>query len=134
MSESVSRPGGAVTTLTKHVSDADVALYLLVTGQTTVTPEETPIPPQVTRQIAPMALVASILAGAAARHGLRPGAVRFLSETVRYLEPAYTEDTLTATAVLVERDPASRNVRIVAHCENQEGRRLAEGEFILADV
>lgn len=122
-----------MTTLTKQISDADVALFLLVTGQTTVTPDQIQIPAQTTRQIAPMAMLAAILAGAAAQHGLRPGSVRFLSETIRFIEPAYTDDTLTATAQLMGRDDASQSVRISAHCENQDGRRLAEGEFILSD-
>lgn len=133
MNESTSHQDGPVTTLTKQISDADVALFLLVTGQTTVTPDQIQIPAQTTRQIAPMAMLAAILAGAAAQHGLRPGSVRFLSETIRFIEPAYTDDTLTATAQLMGRDDASQSVRISAHCENQDGRRLAEGEFILSD-
>lgn len=120
-------------TLTKQISDADVALFLLVTGQTTITPEQIPIPAQSTRQIAPMAMISALLSGAAAEYGLRPGSVRFLSESIRFAEPAYTEDTLIATAELMSRDDASQSLRIFAHCENQDGRRLAEGEFVLSD-
>lgn len=133
MNESTSHQEGDVRTLTKQISDADVALFLLVTGQVTVTPEQIPIPTQSTRQIAPMAMLAALLSGAAAQHGLRPGSVRFLSENIRFVEPAYTDDTLTATAEQVSRDDASQSVRIFAHCENQDGRRLAEGEFVLSD-
>lgn len=133
MNESTSHQDGTVTTLTKQISDADVALFLLVTGQTTVTPEQTPIPAQTARQIAPMAMLSALLSGAAALHGLRPGSVRFLSETIRFIEPAYTDDTLTATASVVGRDDANRSLRLFAHCENQDGRRLAEGEFVLSD-
>lgn len=133
MNETTSHQDGAVTTLTKQISDADVALFLLVTGQTTVTPEQIPIPAQSTRQIAPMAMIAAMLSGAAAQHGLRPGSVRFLSESIRFIEPVYTDDTLTATAELAGRDDATQTVRVFAYCENQDGRRLAEGEFILSD-
>ena len=133
MNESTSHQDGAVTTLTKQISDADVALFLLVTGQVTVTPEQIPIPTQSARQIAPMAMIAAMLSGAAAQHGLRPESVRFLSEQIRFVEPAYTDDTLTATAELVGRDDASQSVRVFAHCENQDGRRLAEGEFVLSE-
>ena len=133
MNESTSHQDGAVRTLTKQISDADVALFLLVTGQTTITPEQIPIPAQSTRQIAPMAMISAMLSGAAAEHGLRPGSVRFLSESIRFAEPAYTDDTLIATAELVDRDDASQSLRIFAHCENQDGRRLAEGEFVLSD-
>jgi hypothetical protein len=124
---------GAVTTLTKQISDADVALFNLVTGQTTVTPDQIPIPAQSTRQIAPMAMIAAMLAGAAAQHGLRPDTVRFFSETIRFTEAAYTDDTLIATAQVVGRDDSTQSLRVIAYCENQDGRRLAEGEFILSD-
>ncbi|HEX6543395.1 MAG TPA: hypothetical protein VF040_16680 [Ktedonobacterales bacterium] len=120
-------------TLTKQISDADVALFLLVTGQTNVTPEQTPIPSQTTRQIAPMGMLAAMLSGAAAQHGLRPGSVRFHSEQIRFSEPAYTDDMLTATAELTGRDDTNHSLRVFAHCENQEGRRLAEGEFVLSE-
>lgn len=133
MNESTSHQDGAVTTLTKQISDADVALFNLVTGLTTVTPDQIPIPSQSTRQIAPMAMIAAMLAGAAAQHGLRPDTVRFLSETIHFTEPAYTDDTLTATAQVVDRDNAAQSVRVLAYCENQDGRRLADGEFVLSD-
>lgn len=133
MNESISHQDGAVTTLTKQISDADVALFNLVTGLTTVTPDQIPIPAQSARQIAPMAMIAAMLAGAAAQHGLRPDTVRFLSEAIHFTEPAYTDDTLTATAQVVDRDNATQSVRVLAYCENQDGRRLAEGEFVLSD-
>jgi acyl dehydratase len=134
VNESISQQSGAVTTLTKQITDADVALFMLVTGQTTVTPEQVlPLAAQTTRQIAPMAMLAAMLSGAAAQHGLRPGSVRFLSEAIRFVEPAYTDDTLTATAELVGRDAGSQSLRVFAHCESQDGRRLAEGEFVLSD-
>lgn len=133
MNESSSHQDGAVRTLTKQISDADVALFLLVTGQVNVTPEQTPIPSQTTRQIAPMGMLAAMLSGAASQHGLRPGTVRFFSEQIRFIEPAYTDDTLTATAEVTGRDDPNQSLRVFAHCENQDGRRLAEGEFILSD-
>jgi hypothetical protein len=133
VNESTSHQHGAVTTLTKQISDADVALFNLVTGQTTVTPDQIPIPAQSARQIAPMAMIAAMLAGAAARHGLRPDTVHFYSETIHFSEPAYTDDTLIATAQVVDRDSGNQSVRILAYCENQDGRRLAEGEFVLSD-
>lgn len=135
MNESTSHQDGAVTTLTKQISDADVALFNLVIGRMAVIPdqEQPQIATQTTRQIAPMAMLAAMLSGAAAQHGLRPDSARFFSENIRFIEPAYTDDTLTASAVLVGRDDASQSMRIFAHCENQDGRRLAEGEFVLSD-
>lgn len=133
MNESTSDHEGPVTTLTKQISDADVALFMLVTGQVAVTPEQISIATQTSRQIAPMAIIAAMLSGAAAQHGLRPGSVRFVSETIRFAEPAYTDDLLTATAEVLDRSATGQTVRIFAHCENQDGRRLAEGEFVMSD-
>jgi acyl dehydratase len=124
---------GAVTTLTKQLSEADVALFQLVTGETQVTAEEPPIPARQTRQAAPMALVGALLATAAAQHSLRPDLARFLSQTVTFHEPAYNDDTLTVTAQVAEHDGANRSLRIVARCDNQDGRRLANGEFLLSE-
>jgi hypothetical protein len=122
---------GAVTTLTKQLSEADVALFQLVTGETEVTAEESPMPARQTRQAAPMALVGALLATAAARHSIRPDLARFLSETVTFHEPAYNDDALTVTAYVAGQDAASHALRIVARCDNQDGRRLADAEFLL---
>ena len=133
MSESVSGREGAVTTLTKQLSEADVALFQLVTGETEVTAEEPPIPARQVRQAAPMSLVGALLATAAARHSIRPDLARFLTQTITFHEPAYNDDALTVTAQVAGQDDASRALRIVARCDNQDGRRLADGEFLLSE-
>jgi acyl dehydratase len=131
VSESVSGREGAVTTLIKQLSEADVALFQLVTGETEVTAEESSMPARQARQAAPMALVGALLTTAAARHSIRPDLARFLSETITFHEPAYNDDALTVTAHVVGQDAASRALRIVARCDNQDGRRLADAEFLL---
>jgi acyl dehydratase len=125
---------GAVMTLTKQVSEADVALFALVMGETQITAEEPPIPPRQTHQIVPMALVSALLATAAARLSDRPGGAQLSTGTIRYLEAAYTDDTLTATAEISGYDAAARALHILARCETADGRRLADGEYVLSDL
>lgn len=131
MNESLSGREGAVTTLKKQLSEADVALFQLVTGATEVTAEESPMPARQARQAAPMALVGALLSTAAARHSIRPDLARFLTQTITFHEPAYNDDELTVTAHVAGQDAASHALRIVARCDNQDGRRLADAEFLL---
>jgi hypothetical protein len=134
VNDSEARRVGAVMTLTKQVFDADVALFSLVMGETQIVAEEPPIPARQPRQIVPMALVSALLASAAARHSDRPGGTQLSTGTIRYLEAAYTYDTLTATAEVSAYDPGARALRILARCETADGRRLAEGEYIMSDL
>jgi acyl dehydratase len=78
-------------------------------------------------------MLAALLASAAAGHARHPDAARFLSQMIRYREPAYTDDTVTATAQVTARDESAHALLISVSCENQEGRRLAEGEILLAE-
>jgi len=133
VNEGMSAREGAVTTLTKQLSEADVALFQLVTGETEVSAEEPPIPAKQVRQAAPMSLLGALLATAAAQHAIRPQLARFITQTVTFHEPAYNDDALTVTAQVAGLEPASRSLRIVARCDNQDGRRLADGEFLLSE-
>ena len=122
-----------MTTLTKQLSEADIALFVLVTAETQVVAEEPKDLNRQARQIVPQAFVAALLTVGVARHATRPGAAQIVSQTVAFGEPAYTDDTLTATAQVTAHDPSTSVLRIQVRCENQEGRRLAEGEFLLKD-
>ncbi len=134
--EPQARQVGAIVTVTKEFSEADLALFMLVMGDAELTAEVTADEPQQRpdrqqRQAAPGALLAALLTSAAARHTPRPQHARFASLTVRIAEPAYTDDTLTVVAEITALDGEA--LRVSAHCENQDGRRLAEGEFLLSD-
>ncbi len=129
--EPVERQVGAQVTITKEFSEADLALFMLVMGDAALTADEPLRPERQQRQAAPGALLIALLASAAVRHAQRPQYARFVSASAQVIEPAYTDDTLTATAELTALD--GETLRVTAHCENQEGRRLAEGEFLLAD-
>ncbi|HEY7091650.1 MAG TPA: hypothetical protein VH393_00630 [Ktedonobacterales bacterium] len=124
---------GAKVTIKKTLSEADIALFLLVTNETTPSSDEPPLTSRHAREAAPLVMLAALLASAASGHARRPGAARFLTQTIRYCEPAYTDDTVTATAQVTAHDESAHALLISVSCENQEGRRLAEGEILLAD-
>ncbi len=133
MGTELARHVGAVATLTKLLSEADVALFTLVTGDAPLGSEEPPDPQRRVRQAAPLSLLAALLASAAAQHATRPDLARFISQTVRFCEPALTDDTVTAVAEIVGYDPSEHALKIQVRCENQEGRRLAQGRFLLRE-
>jgi hypothetical protein len=123
----------ATITLTKTLSEADIALYLLVTNETALGGDEPPLTSRHAREAAPFSMLAALLASAAAGHARQPAFARFLSQSVRYCEPAYTDDTVVATAQAQQHDETAHTLLISVSCANQEGRRLAEGEILLAD-
>jgi len=131
VSTDLARRVGAVASVTKLLSEADVALFALVTGDAPLGSDEPPNPQRQVRQAAPLSLLAALLASAAAQHATRPDFARFISQTVHFCEPALTDDTVTAVAEIVGYDPAEHALQIDAHCDNQEGRQLAEGRFLL---
>jgi hypothetical protein len=131
--EEHSRQVGAIARLTKQISEADVALFELVTRDEEMEAGEPPKPDRRPRQAAPFPLVAAMLASAAGRHQPTPGPARFVREEVSFAAPAYTDDTLCAVAEITGYDGASHTLRVSVHCENQEGLRLAEGCFYLSD-
>jgi len=122
---------GSTTTFTKQVSEADIALFSLVTRDEAVEAGEPPAPVRQPRQAAPYPLLAALLAAAAARHAPPALPARFARQDVRFSQPIYTDDTLCAVAEVAEYDEVSRTLHIRAACENQDGLRLAEGDFYL---
>lgn len=128
---------GATATITKQISEADVALFALVTTDSVVSGdgEERQPPPLVRqpRQAVPFAMLAALLASAAARHLSHLAHAHFERQVIEFAAPAYTDDTISATAEIAGYDHASHSLHVRARCDNQEGLRLAEGEFILRD-
>lgn len=127
------RRKGAIHVLTKQVSDADIALFVLVTGDAPLNSDDPPDPQRAARQAVPLAFLSALLASAAACHAPQPPTARFVSQTVTFHESAYTDDTLTATAEIVAHHAADRTLTIAVRCDNQEGRRLAESELLLRE-
>jgi len=124
---------GAITRLMKQVSEADVALFELVTRDDQLAAEGSPRPSprQPRRQAAPFALVAALMASAAARHVAGPAAACFERQDVSFTASAYTDDTLRAVAEVVAFDAAVQRLHVRVRCENQEGLALATGDFYL---
>lgn len=127
---------GATATVTRTLSEADLALFALVTGAAEAPADEAQ--PNLGlagearyRQAAPPALLASLMTTSAAQHSERPAWARFLSAQIRFIEPAYTDDMVRAQATVTAVDDATGALRVSAHCESVEGRRLAEGDFLL---
>ena len=69
---------GAKVTINKTLSEADIALFLLVTNETTPSGDEPPLTSHHAREAAPLVMLAALLASAAAGHARRPDAARFL--------------------------------------------------------
>lgn len=126
-----SRKAGAVVTLEKRLSEADIALFALVTSDGISPTEESPQTDRRPREAAPAAMLAALLAAAAARHATYPHLARFISQSARIIEPAYTDDLVTVTARLAAYQKATGEMRVVARCEGEDGRALAEGEMVL---
>ena len=85
--ERLERQVGAIVTVTKDFSDADLALFMLVMGDAELTTDEPPRPDRQQRQAAPGALLVALLASTAARHTLRPQYARFVSAATQVVEP-----------------------------------------------
>ncbi|HEX8037137.1 MAG TPA: hypothetical protein VF510_25005 [Ktedonobacterales bacterium] len=127
------RQVGVVTTFTKQVSEADIALFELVTRLEQVQPEEPAVPVRQPRKAAPYPLLVALLASVVAYHTPRPELARFVRQDIHFSAPIYTDDVLSLTTELVEYDAAGHTLRIRARCRNQDGLDLAEGEFLLMD-
>ncbi len=134
MAEERSQEMGALERVEKQVSEADVALFELVTRDDQLEAEEPPKPARPRRQAVPFPLIAALLASAAARHIPRPATARFERAEVCFSAPAYTEDTLSAVAEIAEiagHEASGQTLHVRARCENQEGLALACGDFYL---
>ncbi len=77
MSEERSQEMGAIERIEKQVSEADVALFELVTRDDQLEAEDPPKPGRPRRQAVPFPLIAALLASAAARHIPRSAIARF---------------------------------------------------------
>jgi acyl dehydratase len=83
------------------------------------------------QRVASPALLAALLTSSAALHSDRPTEARFVSAQLRFIEPAYAEETVQASATVMGIDEPTGALRVTALCETEEGRRLAEADFLL---
>ena len=122
---------GATRTVTHALSEADLALFALVMGQAELGPEAHLEAEPGYQRVAPPALLMALLTTAAAQHSARPALARFVSAQARFIEPAYAEETVRASATVVGMDEATGALRVRAVCETEAGRRLAEADYLL---
>ncbi|HEY7984244.1 MAG TPA: hypothetical protein VID73_08750 [Ktedonobacterales bacterium] len=122
---------GATVTCVKVISEADIALFSLVTDDRLPQADEPPNANEDLRVPVPAALVAALLAGAAARvaSATLPAAIE--RADVRCLAVAQPDDTLTVVAEVTARDDSARRIIARARCVDQAGRHLADGIFEL---
>jgi hypothetical protein len=122
---------GDVITLSKSVSEADIALFGLINRDDAFIPEDPAPPVRLPRQMAPYPLLASLLATAAS-HLLREQAkARFIRQHIDFFWPVYTDDTLQLTVEVSACDVETHTLYASVTCHNQDQRRLAQGEFTL---
>lgn len=122
---------GATRTVTHALSEADLALFALVMGEAELGPEAHLVAEAGDQRVAPPALLLALLTTSAAQHSARPALARFVSGQARFIEPAYAEETVRASATITGVDPATGALRVQAICETEAGRRLAEAEYLL---
>lgn len=122
---------GATRTVTHAVSEADLALFALVMGQAELGPEAHLEAEPRYQRVAPPALLMALLTTSAAQHSERPAMARFVSGQALFIEPAYAEETVRASATVIGVDEATGALRVRAICETEAGRRLAEADYLL---
>jgi acyl dehydratase len=122
---------GATTTLTRSLSEADLALFALVMGEANLATDARLEAEPSYQRVAPPALLAALLTTSAAQHSERPPLARFISGQVRFIEPAYADETVRASATVTGIDGATGALHINARCETEDGRSLAEADFLV---
>jgi acyl dehydratase len=122
---------GATRTLTRSLSEADLALFALVMGEAELEAEAQLDAAPGNRRVAPPALLAALLTTSAAQHSEHPESARIVSGQMRFVAPAYAEDTVQASAIVTGVDDSTGALRITARCEAGDGRRLAEADFLM---
>ena len=122
---------GATVICVKVISEADIALFSLVTDDRLPQADEPPNANEDVRLPVPAALVAALLAGAAARvaGAALPAAIE--RADVRCVAVAQPDDTLTVVAEVTACDDSTHRITAHAHCVDQAGRHLADGVFEL---
>jgi hypothetical protein len=120
---------GTFFSFTKTVSEADIALFELISRDDDFVAEDPAPPVRQPRQIVPYPWLGSLLATAASHLLPLPSQAGFISHDITFIEPAYTDDILHMTVQVLAYDEARHSIRVGVTCQNQEYRRLADGEF-----
>jgi len=122
---------GDIVALSKSVSEADIALYGLISRDDAFVPEDPTPPKRQPRQMAPYPFLASLLAAAAAYPVSLPAQASFQWQQIEFSAPMYTDDTLYMTVEIMAYDEDARTIAVSVTCQNQDQQRLAHGTFTL---
>ena len=79
------------------------------------------------QRIAHGLLTTSLLSGVLGMHLPGPGSV-YMGQTLRFVRPVFINDTITATAEVLQYDPVKGNILLKTECRNQNGEIVLEGE------
>lgn len=79
------------------------------------------------QRIAHGLLTTSLLSGVLGMHLPGPGSV-YMGQTLRFVRPVFINDTITATAEVLQYDPEKGNILLKTECRNQNGEIVLEGE------
>lgn len=116
----------------KTITESDIYLFAGVTGdlnplhidaefaQTTV----------FSKRIAHGMLTGGLLSAVLGIRLPGPGTI-YLSQTMKFLLPVYTGDTITAEVEVVEKIIGKNKLRLRTTCYNQEGKPVLDGEALV---
>ena len=123
---------GQRAALSKTITEADIRTFAALTG------DHNPLHLDAAfagrsrfgRPIAHGILVAGVLSAALGTALPGPGAI-YLSQTLKFLRPVYSGDTVTATVEVIAYREDEGIVTLRTTCANQAGAPVVEGEAVL---
>jgi 3-hydroxybutyryl-CoA dehydratase len=118
---------GDVATMTKTITESDILLWVGIMGDMNPMHIDQ-VYSKATRFkniVAPGLLVAGLISTAITK--VTFGNV-YAMQNLKFINPVYVGDTITASALIVEKLEAKRVVRIETTCENQNGEWVVIGE------
>ena len=122
---------GDRATFTKTIGEADVLLFAAVSGDNYPlhVDEEYAKTTRFGRRVAHGLLTASLLSATNGMLLQKPGGIS-LAQTLRFLNPVYPGDTITACTEVVEILAEKRRLRCRTTCRNQHGELVVDGEAL----
>ncbi|TGE37923.1 MaoC family dehydratase [Desulfosporosinus fructosivorans] len=55
----------------------------------------------------------------------------YASQDIRFMQPVYLDDTITATSTIIDKLEAKHMLKFLTHCVNQKGETVMDGEALL---
>lgn len=123
---------GTVESVTRTITDADVAAFANLTGDNNpvhLNPEyaaTTRFGEPIAHGILTTGLISAVIG--TKLPGL--GAI-YLNQTLKFVAPVYHGDTITASAEVIDTRPDKRILTLRTACVNQHGKTVIEGEAVV---